>query len=165
MLGLGRQRVMRVPVDGQGRMRAEEIPPTRRPGDRLHAGGQREHRRVRSRRRDLRRAHEREPGCTSMARSGCGPRPLRQRATCSGLEHADSWATDAHKWLNVPYDSGLAFVRDGHLQPRACRSPPRICRRRTSASHRDYTPELSRRARGVEVWAALRSLGRAGLAD
>jgi glutamate/tyrosine decarboxylase-like PLP-dependent enzyme len=78
---------------------------------------------------------------------------------------ADSWATDAHKWLNVPYDSGLAFVRD----PEILRSTMSL----TAAylpqgEHREpsqYVPELSRRARGVEIWAALKSLGRSGLAE
>jgi len=84
----------------------------------------------------------------------------------AGSELADSWATDAHKWLNVPYDSGIAFVRDADAlragmavtaeylpAPSGVRNPS------------DFTPELSRRARGVEVWAALRSLGRSGLED
>jgi len=84
----------------------------------------------------------------------------------AGVANADSWATDAHKWLNVPYDSGVAFVRDAEAL-RAAMSvtaeylPP-------AGSHRhpsDFTPELSRRARGVEVWAALRSLGRQGLVE
>ena len=76
------------------------------------------------------------------------------------------WATDAHKWLNVPYDSGLAFVRDAEAlraamavtadylpAPSGVRNPS------------DFTPELSRRARGVDIWAALRSLGASGLDD
>src|ERR1019366_9719220 len=83
----------------------------------------------------------------------------------SGVAAADSWATDAHKWLNVPYDSGLTFVRE----PEPLRAAmgvtaaylPDSMMREPAAS----TPELSRRARGVEVWAALRSLGRSGLAD
>jgi len=82
-----------------------------------------------------------------------------------GMDLADSWATDAHKWLNVPYDSGIAFVRDAD----ALRSsmaitaeylPPQGARRNPC----DYTPELSRRARGVEIWSALLHLGREGLA-
>jgi glutamate/tyrosine decarboxylase-like PLP-dependent enzyme len=81
-----------------------------------------------------------------------------------GFSEADSWATDAHKWLNVPYDSGLAFVRD----PENLRAAMSI----TAAylpqgEHREpsqYVPELSRRARGVDIWAALKSLGRGGLA-
>jgi len=83
-----------------------------------------------------------------------------------GLDGADSWATDAHKWLNVPYDNGLAFVRD--------RDAHRAAMARTAAylqpssNERDsyqWTAEFSRRARGFSVYAALRSLGRAGLAE
>jgi glutamate/tyrosine decarboxylase-like PLP-dependent enzyme len=88
-----------------------------------------------------------------------------RRHLAAGFGDADSWALDAHKWLNVPYDSGIVLVRDppalrramsvhaAYLPPSARRDPF------------DYTPELSRRARGVEVWAALKSLGRAGLAE
>ena len=83
-----------------------------------------------------------------------------------GVEDADSWATDAHKWLNVPYDSGLAFVRhpDAHA---AAMSPPHApYLQYTSAQERDqvhWVPEYSRRARGFTVYAALRSLGRSGV--
>ena len=88
------------------------------------------------------------------------------RAARRGIELADSWATDAHKWLNVPYDSGLAFVREPGVLPAAMAITADYLP--TEAAERnpaDYTPELSRRARGVEVWAALRSLGRRGVAD
>ena len=83
-----------------------------------------------------------------------------------GMELADSWATDAHKWLNVPYDSGVAFVRDADALRAAMAItaeylPSSGLRRNPS----DYTPELSRRARGVEIWAALRCLGRRGLIE
>jgi len=88
------------------------------------------------------------------------------RHLTEGLERADSWATDAHKWLNVPYDSGLAFSRDGHALSAAMAITAEYLP--TQSRYRnpcDFTPELSRRARGVEVWAALRSLGKAGLAE
>ncbi len=89
-------------------------------------------------------------------------RPPRGRASSD----ADSWATDAHKWLNVPYDSGLAFVRDARGAARRDGDHGGVPACRASAREpSDYTPELSRRARGVEVWAALRSLGRSGLAE
>jgi glutamate/tyrosine decarboxylase-like PLP-dependent enzyme len=80
-----------------------------------------------------------------------------------GFDQADSWATDAHKWPNVGYDSGVVVVRDGnalrasmgmsaaYLEPGSRREPMH------------HTPEASRRARGVELWAALKSLGRSGL--
>ena len=136
------------------------------PDDRLRAGRQREHRRVRPAARDLRaRARRRARGSTSTARSGCG-RASRRRARylADGIELADSWATDAHKWLNVPYDCGLAFVRDGDALRRAMAISAEYLP--TASEHRnpsDFTPELSRRARGVDVWAALRALGRSGV--
>lgn len=84
----------------------------------------------------------------------------------AGVEGADSWATDAHKWLNVPYDSGLAFVRDAAaLEAAMAITAAYLPTTTTFRNPSDFTPELSRRARGVEVWAALRQLGRAGVAD
>ncbi len=90
--------------------------------------------------------------------------PERAHLT-EGVDLADSWATDAHKWLNVPYDSGLAFVRDAEALRAAMAQRGAYY---IAGEHREpmfYTPETSRRARGVEIWAALRSLGRLGLAD
>ena len=84
----------------------------------------------------------------------------------TGVGLADSWATDAHKWLNVPYDSGLAFVRDAPALSAAMSISADYLP--TDSPHRnpsDFTPELSRRARGVEVWAAMLSLGRNGIAE
>jgi glutamate/tyrosine decarboxylase-like PLP-dependent enzyme len=82
-----------------------------------------------------------------------------------GISEADSWATDGHKWLNVPYDSGIAFVRN----PQHLRAAMSFTAEYLPQGYRreplDYTPEASRRARGVIVWAALRALGRKGLAD
>ena len=84
-----------------------------------------------------------------------------------GIGLADSWGTDAHKWLNVPYDSGIALVRD----PNALRSAMAISAEYLPSAEEspqrnpsEYVPELSRRARGVEIWAALKSLGREGVA-
>jgi glutamate/tyrosine decarboxylase-like PLP-dependent enzyme len=83
----------------------------------------------------------------------------------AGVEQADSWATDAHKWLNVPYDSGIAFVREPrHLQAAMSVNAAYLVRG-DKREPNQFTPEMSRRARGVEIWAALRSLGRAGLAE
>ncbi len=82
-----------------------------------------------------------------------------------GLEGADSWATDAHKWLNVPYDSGLAFVRDRDAHRAAmARTAAYLQRSTTDRDNYEWTPEFSRRARGFAVYAALRSLGRVGIA-
>jgi glutamate/tyrosine decarboxylase-like PLP-dependent enzyme len=83
-----------------------------------------------------------------------------------GAEEADSWATDAHKWLNVPYDCGLAFVRDAEaLRAAMAITAEYLPTQSEFRNPSDFTPELSRRARGVEVWAALRTLGRKGLAE
>lgn len=80
-----------------------------------------------------------------------------------GFENADSWATDAHKWPNVGYDSGIVLVRDGD----ALRASMGITAAYLAAGDRrepmHHTPESSRRARGVELWASLKSLGRSGL--
>jgi len=85
---------------------------------------------------------------------------------CSGFAAADSWATDAHKWLNVPYDSGIAFVRDTAALKSAMSITAEYLMTDTEFRNPlDFTPELSRRARGVDVWAALKSLGRDGLAE
>ncbi len=85
---------------------------------------------------------------------------------CDGFQAADSWATDAHKWLNVPYDCGVAFVRDNEALKSAMAITAEYLMTETeSRNPSDFTPELSRRARGVDVWAALRSLGRQGTAD
>lgn len=84
---------------------------------------------------------------------------------CSGFADADSWATDAHKWLNVPYDSGIAFVRDTAALKSAMAITAEYLMTETEFRNpSDFTPELSRRARGVDVWAALKSLGRTGVA-
>jgi len=83
----------------------------------------------------------------------------------AGFAEADSWATDAHKWLNAPYDSGIAFVREAeHLRAAMTVGAAYLI----AGAEREpchYTPDMSRRARGLEIWAALRSLGSAGLAD
>lgn len=91
----------------------------------------------------------------------------RHRALADGIEQADSWATDAHKWLNVPYDCGVAMVR--HAQDhRAAMTSAAAYLIQTRGEERDavdWVPEFSRRARGVPVYATLRALGRDGVQD
>src|SRR3954447_25587867 len=91
------------------------------------------------------------------------------RPTIAGVERADSWATDGHKWLNVPYDTGFAIVRDCEAQRAALSSfsgahyiPPAEHGERYNG---DFVPEFSRRARAFPVYAAIRSLGRQGVAE
>jgi glutamate/tyrosine decarboxylase-like PLP-dependent enzyme len=89
------------------------------------------------------------------------------RHLVDGVERADSWATDAHKWLNVPYDCGLAFVADpaAHLAAFAKVASYLLPGQDQERDADAFTPEASRRARGFPVWAALRSLGRSGVAE
>ena len=107
-------------------------------------------------------------GCTSTARSGCGPRRARDRGTWST---ASSWPTrgrtDAHKWLNVPYDAALVFCAHPAAHAAAMSYTAAYLVRAGAATRRagDFVPESSRRARGFAVWAALRELGRDGVAD
>jgi glutamate/tyrosine decarboxylase-like PLP-dependent enzyme len=166
MLGMGRERVVRTPVDGQGRMRAECLPELRGPSivcvqaGNVNAGAFDPAGSI------CQRAHAADAWVHVDGAFGLwAAASPRYSHLIEGFNEADSWATDAHKWLNVPYDSGLAFVRD----PEALRAAMGL----TAAylpqgEHREpsqYVPELSRRARGVEIWAALKSLGRSGLAE
>jgi glutamate/tyrosine decarboxylase-like PLP-dependent enzyme len=166
MLGLGRARVLRVATDGQGRMRADALPEI---DDQtivcVQAGNV--------------NTGAFDPIAAICARAGAagawvhvdGAFGLWAAASpahahlAEGIAAADSWATDGHKYLNTPYDSGVVLCRHpaamrgammvgaAYLQDDGGREP----------SH--YGPEFSRRARGVEVWAALRALGRSGVAE
>jgi glutamate/tyrosine decarboxylase-like PLP-dependent enzyme len=166
MLGLGRNRIVRVPTDSQGRMRADLLPKIAGPTIVCTQAGN-----VNS------GAFDPAKEICAVARAAvawvhvdgafglwAAAAPSRAHLV-AGLAEADSWATDAHKWLNVPYDSGIAFVReDRHLKAAMSANAAYLVR----GEKRDpnlFTPEMSRRARGVEIWAALRSLGRNGLAE
>ena len=165
MLGLGRERVLRVPVDGQGRMRSDALPPLDASTILcLQAGN------VNTGSFDPAKIlvpWAREAGAWVHVDGAFGLWAAAAPTTAhllAGYEAADSWATDAHKWLNVPYDSGLVFVRDASQLVAAMSSTAAYLMKTESRDGSDYVPEISRRARGVEVWAALRSLGRRGLA-
>jgi glutamate/tyrosine decarboxylase-like PLP-dependent enzyme len=167
LLGFGRTRVTRVPTDAQGRMRADALPVLTdstlicTQAGNVNTGAFDPINEVCDRARDA-GAWVHVDGAFGL---WAAVAPSRKHLA-TGLEKADSWATDAHKWLNVPYDSGLAFVRDanalrGAMAITAEYLPTESLNRNPS----DFTPELSRRARGVEVWAALRSLGQSGLSE
>jgi glutamate/tyrosine decarboxylase-like PLP-dependent enzyme len=167
LLGLGRGRAVRVPVDGQGRMIASRLPQIDGPTIICTQAG------------NINTGAFDPIGeiCDAVRPQGAwvhvdGAFGLwaaavpELRHLAEGVGDADSWATDAHKWLNVPYDSGIAFSRDAD----ALRSAMAITADYLpmDTAHRnpsDFTPELSRRARGVDVWAALRTLGRRGLSE
>jgi glutamate/tyrosine decarboxylase-like PLP-dependent enzyme len=167
LLGLGRSRVVKVPVDDQGRMLAGKLPMISGPTIICCQAGN-----VNTGAFDpiaeiCHVAHAAGAWVHVDGAFGLWAAATPSRAhLAAGIADADSWATDAHKWLNVPYDCGLAFVRDQFSLPAAMAITAEYLP--TETEHRnpgDFTPELSRRARGVEVWAALRSLGRAGLAS
>ena len=166
MLGLGRNRIVRVPVDGQGRMRADALPKITGPVIVCMQSGN-----VNSGAFDpageiCSAAHAAGAWVHVDGAFGLWAAAAPARAhLVAGVNQADSWATDAHKWLNVPYDCGIAFVREpGHLQAAMSANAAYLVRGEKREPNQ-FTPELSRRARGVEIWAALRSLGRAGLVE
>ncbi len=170
MLGLGRARVVRVAADDQGRMRADALGSalTGITGPTIvcaQAGN------VNTGAFDPLAAiaglvHERGGWLHVDGAFGlwAALSPTRGRLL-DGLADADSWTTDSHKWLNVPYDSGIVFVRD-RTAHRAAMTLGAAYYIETDGAERDgfhWVPESSRRARGFAVWAALRSLGLTGL--
>ena len=165
LLGMGRNRVVRVPADGQGRMRADALPPL---DDRtilcLQAGNVNTG------------AYDPAAAICPVARAAgawihvdgafglwAAASPEYRRLT-KGFELADSWATDAHKWPNIGYDCGIAMVRDPDILRETMSIQASYLALGEHREPSDYNPELSRRARGVELWAGLRSLGRSGMA-
>src|SRR5882672_7943425 len=166
LLGLGRNRVVRVPVDSQGRMRADAIPPLSGPTIVCAQAGN-----VNTGAFDPLPeicARAREAAAWVHVDGAFGLWAITAPSTAhlaTGLAEADSWATDFHKWLNVPYDSGVALVRDADALRAAMAITADYLPTSEFRNPSDFTPELSRRARGVEVWAALRSLGRQGVAE
>lgn len=167
LLGLGRSRVVKVPVDGQGRMRAEALPKISGPTIICVQAGN-----VNTGAFDpidtiCSIAHDSGAWVHVDGAFGLWAAAAPSRAyLAKGIQNADSWATDAHKYLNVPYDCGLAFVRNAEtLRAAMAITAEYLPTESPERNPSDYTPELSRRARGVEVWAALRSLGKKGLAD
>ncbi len=166
LLGLGRGRVQQVPVDGQGRMIPDELPPIQGPTIVcLQAGN------VNTGAFDpIDKAIEKLKSDNVWIHvdgafglwAAASP---KLRKLVKGIEQVDSIATDAHKWLNVPYDSGLVFVHQKqHLNAAMSASAAYLIEGETRDPHL-FVPELSRRARAIEIWAGLRSLGRQGLAD
>jgi len=166
MLGMGRDRVLRVPIDREGRMRAEALPEIDGPVIVCLQHGN-----VNSGAFDpalpiVEWARRRGGWVHVDGAFGLWARAAPSRAALSaGAELADSWATDAHKWLNVPYDCGIAVVRDKAALRGAMGTGAAYLQESPVREPMHCTPELSRRARGVEVWAALRVLGRSGVAE
>jgi glutamate/tyrosine decarboxylase-like PLP-dependent enzyme len=165
LLGLGRDRVERVPADGQGRMDPARLPPLdARTILILQAGN------VNS------GAFDPFASIIPVARAAgawvhidgafglWAAASARYRHLMEGAGLADSWSADAHKTLNAPYDNGLVFCRDRKALAAAMRASGAYF---VFSAERDgmvYAPDMSRRARAVDLWAALLSLGRSGAA-
>jgi glutamate/tyrosine decarboxylase-like PLP-dependent enzyme len=167
VVGLGRARLVTVPVDEQGRMRADAFPAINKPSivclqaGNVNTGSFDPFNEIIDRVRSAK-----HPAWVHVDGAfGIWARVAPRRAhLVAGVERADSWATDGHKWLNVPYDCGMAIVRNGDAL-RKTMSFKADYLPEEAANPSDYTPEGSRRARGMDAWAALRTLGRSGLAD
>ena len=166
MLGLGRARVVTVPADDQGRMRTDRLPVLDErtivciQAGNVNSGAFDPAEEICSGARD-RGAWVHVDGAFGLWAAVAAERAYLVR----GFSKADSWATDGHKWLNVPYDSGIAFVREAEDLRNAMSLSASYLQIGTAREASHYTPEASRRARGVEIWAALKSLGRSGLAE
>ena len=166
MVGFGKNRATRIPTDAQGRMRAEKLPKiSARSIVCIQAGN------VNTGAFDpaleiCERAKEAGAWVHVDGAFGLWARvsPKYDHLT-AGLELADSWATDAHKWPNVGYDSGVVLVRDGLALQRAMAMSAAYLQGSAQREPMHHVPDSSRRARGVELWAALKSLGRSGLRE
>jgi len=164
LAGFGRKHVTIVEADGQGRMRVDKLP---RLSERtivcIQAGN------VNTGAFDpageiCQAAKERGAWVHVDGAFGLWARISRKfEHLTEGFEQADSWATDAHKWPNVGYDSGLAIVRNGAALRASMGMTAAYLEQGSRREPMHHTPEASRRARGVELWAALKSLGRSGL--
>jgi len=167
LLGLGRNRTVKVPVDSQGRMRADALPSLSGPTIVCAQAGN-----VNTGAFDpmpdiCERAHGAGAWVHVDGAFGLWAMAVPSLSgLAASLKDADSWATDFHKWLNVPYDSGLTLVRDADaLRAAMAVTAEYLPTASPFRNPSDFVPELSRRARGVEVWAALHSLGRQGVTE
>ena len=166
MLGFGRSRVIRVRTDSQGRLIAKELPTlTDRTlvcvqAGNVNTGGCDPAAEI------CARAKEAGAWVHVDGAFGLWAAVSPQYAhLVDGAANADSWAIDCHKWLNVPYDSGMVVVRNAEHLRRAMRLSAAYLQTGDMRDPCNYTPEASRRARGIEMWAAIKSLGRDGLRD
>lgn len=167
LVGLGRERVIRVPTDDQGRIRAERLPDDIRgpvivcaQAGEVNTGAFDPFPEI------VEWAGERNAWVHVDGAFGlwAWADPAKADLT-AGLEGADSWAADAHKWLNVPYDCGICLVRRPDDLRRTFATVAGYLPPDVGFEVMQHTPQASQRARQIEVWAALRTLGRQGLSD
>ncbi len=166
LVGFGRNRVVRVPVDKQGRMRADMFPDLSGPTIVCLQAGNVNTGAFDPALQIIPKAKAANAWVHVDGAFGLWAAVAPCKAhLMAGYVDADSWATDAHKYLNTPYDSGLAFVRFPDVLQAAMAISAAYLPSSSTRDPANFTPELSRRARGIEVWAALHTLGRSGLAD
>lgn len=167
MLGLGRSRVITVPADDQGRMRPDSLPVLDgqtvvciQAGN-VNTGAFDPAKEICARARDA-GAWVHVDGAFGL----WGALSPLYAPLLDGVSAADSWAIDCHKWLNVPYDSGIVVVREPeHLRRALSAGSAAYLTQSAGREPWQYTPDASRRARGIELWAAMRSLGKSGLRE
>jgi glutamate/tyrosine decarboxylase-like PLP-dependent enzyme len=167
MVGLGRSRVISVPADAQGRMRADALPVLDEhtivciQAGNVNTGAFDPAKEICARARD-KGSWVHVDGAFGL----WGAVSPQYAPLLDGVNDADSWAIDCHKWLNVPYDSGMVVVRDPeHLRRAMSAGSAAYLTQSAGREPWQYTPDSSRRARGIELWAAMRSLGRSGLRE
>jgi len=167
-LGLGAKRIVSVPADEQGRMRADAFARAVAPLDGpIIAIAQAGH--INSGAFDpfakiAEAAHAKGAWLHVDGAFGLWARACADRAHLGrGLELCDSWGTDGHKWLQTPYDSAYAIVRDANAHRRAMGISASYLPEGEERHPADFTPELSRRARGFATWATIKAFGRKGI--
>jgi glutamate/tyrosine decarboxylase-like PLP-dependent enzyme len=172
LIGIGSKQLIRVPADAQGRMRSEELQRVLAQSDQptivcaqagnVNTGAFDPFAAI----ADAAAAHGawlHVDGAFGLWAASSAS--LRQHV--AGVDRADSWATDAHKWLNVPYDSGLVFTAHPAAHQAAMSMSAAYLARSPNEPREgmDWTPESSRRARGFSIYAAIKSLGRCGIEE
>jgi glutamate/tyrosine decarboxylase-like PLP-dependent enzyme len=166
LAGLGQKRITSVPTDAQGRMRADKLPKLARNSIVCIQAGNVNTGSFDPATEICRWAHESEAWVHVDGAFGLwAAASPKYRHLTAGFELADSWATDAHKWPNANYDCGIVLVRDAAALRAAMTISAAYLRPGSRREPANQTPDASRRARAVELWATLKSLGRQGLAE
>lgn len=166
LVGFGKNRVVRVPTDRQGRMKADLIPDISGPTIVCIQAGNVNTGAFDPAESICEIAHRKKAWVHVDGAFGLWANATSERKHLSrGIENADSWGIDGHKWLNVPYDSGIVFVKNAEALAAAMSASAAYLIKGSSREPGNFVPEMSRRARGIEIWAALRSLGKNGLMD
>jgi len=166
LLGFGRERVIRVPVDSQGRMLAAKIPKLTGPAiicaqlGNVNTGACDPIGEI----CEIGKSFGAWVHVDGAFGLWAATAPAR-RHLVAGFKEADSWATDGHKWLNTPHDCGIAIVRNQAALGRAMAISAAYYGPLTKRQPMQWCPESSRRARAIELWAALRFLGKEGIAE